>query len=105
MARAISSPTLVSIGQIAGAVVGILRNTGVFQPVPGLFTGLCFFRACAFVTAQRRPQAVAGAHMPPDHHVFKHRHVVKQAHVLEGSGDPGGGHLLDLFREVGFVRK
>jgi hypothetical protein len=38
-----------------------------------------------------------------DHHVFQHRHLVKQAHVLEGAGDPGGGDFLDLLREIGLV--
>ena len=92
-----------AVSQIAGAVVGKLRNAGVLQPVPGLFKGLSFFCPGAFVTAQRRPESVAGAHVATHHDVLQHRHLVKQTHVLEGTGDARGGYLLDLSREVGLI--
>jgi hypothetical protein len=37
------------------------------------------------------------------HHVFQHRHVVKQPHVLEGAGDAGGGDFLNILREIGLA--
>jgi hypothetical protein len=33
-------PPLVAVGEVAGAVVGELRNAGVVQPVPGQLAGL-----------------------------------------------------------------
>jgi hypothetical protein len=41
--------------------------------------------------------------MAADHHVFQHRHLVKQPHVLEGAGDPGGGDFLNLLRVIGLI--
>ena len=96
-------PTLMAIGQVAGAIVGELRNAGIVQPVPGQLAGLLLFFASAFMAAQRGPQAVTGAHVAAHHHVFQHRHLVEEAHVLEGAGNPGGGHFLYLLREVGLI--
>ena len=91
-----------AVGEVAGAVVGELRDTGIIQQVPGQLAGLRFLGAGAFMAGERGPQAVAGAHVAAHHYILQHRHVVKQPHVLKSAGDPCGGHFLNILRKIGF---
>lgn len=47
------------------------------------------------MAGDRRPQAVAGAYVAADHHVFQHAHFVEQPQVLEGASDAGLRHFID----------
>ena len=95
-------PPLVTIGEVAGAIVGELRDAGIVQQVPGQLAGLRLLGPGPFMTGERGPQAVAGADVAAHHNVLQYRHVVKQPYVLEGAGDARGGHFLNIVRKIGF---
>lgn len=53
----------------------------------------------------RRPQAVAGAHVAADHHVFQHAHFIEQPQVLEGAGNAGLRHFVDRLGLIALARQ
>ena len=86
---------LVAVGEIPGAVMGELADADILQQRMGLVAHRLFFLPGAAVAGDRRPQAVAGAYVAADHHVFQHAHFVEQPQVLEGASDAGLRHFID----------
>ncbi len=90
---------LLAVGEVAGEVLGLAVEADELQEFHGPGAGGGFGAVESGSAEEGGPEALAGAGVAADEHVFQDGHVGEEPDVLEGAGDACGGDLEGLGRE------